>query len=348
MGIRSGHIISYENAQQRCKPREIERWAAGFQRMCPKEKMGYIEKQTFVKDVLGPTVPKELAERIFRVFASYSDSLSLRDFVCGMVIFLKGTPEEKAKFVFNVYDTEHSGFITKEDMARVLAAGSADAEKQQQAIEECLKSANAGKLTMKDWKKWVAENRDSGLPLTAWIYEKMEDDGYVSSSSSSEEESKKEVVENKKPVDLVNVTMFNMTEINFLSKQYNKLLEMRPYYARTKKGNFLDRSSIVKIISPPLPEQVARNFFAAIAKSGEDNIDFTEFVCGISKASRGTEKQRISFIFKIFDTDRDGKLSRLELQNMVQIIWHIEDNLVDSQKTKEDEEKKKGGTKRGN
>jgi len=175
MGSKSSHIIPYDIAIKRCTPRDIERWSSGFRRLCPKEKF-YLERQTFIKEVLGPNVPRELAERIFRVMATQGESMSEHDFICGMVILFKSTPDEKTKFVFNVYDSEYNGFITKEDMEKVIAGSGSGSEKKagKQLIEECFnQSANQGKLTLKEWKKLVTDNRFAKLPLMEWIhYEK--------------------------------------------------------------------------------------------------------------------------------------------------------------------------------
>jgi len=127
-------------------------------------------------------------------------------------------------------------------------------------------------------------------------------------------------------VDLLTATKFNQSEITFLGKHYDKLLEQRPYYARTKKG-LLDRSSFIRLFSPPLPEQISRNIFSAITKSGAEYIDFNGFVCGVNLCVDESSKEKLSFIFKIFDTDRDGKLKRKEFQNMIKIIWHIQNDL---------------------
>ena len=42
--------------------------------------------------------------------------------------------------------------------------------------------------------------------------------------------------------------------------------------------------------------------------------------CGISAACRGPLTERQKFCFKIFDRDRDGKLSKEELTAMVQAL----------------------------
>jgi Ca2+-binding EF-hand superfamily protein len=61
-------------------------------------KVQRIEKQTFVQDVLGPTIPPQIANRIFASFdRSGNGYLTWKDFLSGMVLLSKGTPDEKAQ-----------------------------------------------------------------------------------------------------------------------------------------------------------------------------------------------------------------------------------------------------------
>lgn len=50
-----------------------------------------------------------------------------------------------------------------------------------------------------------------------------------------------------------------------------------------------------------------------------------EMACGISAACRGPQTERQKFCFKIFDRDRDGKLSRDEVTAMVQALLLLRD-----------------------
>ena len=47
--------------------------------------------------------------------------------------------------------------------------------------------------------------------------------------------------------------------------------------------------------------------------------------CGISAACRGPQTERQKFCFKIFDRDRDGRLSNDELTAMIQALLFLRD-----------------------
>lgn len=51
--------------------------------------------------------------------------------------------------------------------------------------------------------------------------------------------------------------------------------------------------------------------------------------CGISAACRGPQTERQKFCFKIFDRDRDSRLSKDELTSMVQALLLLKDEEQD-------------------
>ena len=44
----------------------------------------------------------------------------MKEFWDVMAVLAKGTPEEKARFIFNIYDVSRTGFLTQEDLKTVL------------------------------------------------------------------------------------------------------------------------------------------------------------------------------------------------------------------------------------
>jgi hypothetical protein len=120
---------------------EWERYVKGFETIA--DGKGQIDKETFLDAVLGITVPREvsvwaccrghesdvltrcapqLSERIFHVFdTNHSGFIDKEEFLCGMAIFSHGKPEERIRFLFNVYDEDGNGTISRAEMARFLA-----------------------------------------------------------------------------------------------------------------------------------------------------------------------------------------------------------------------------------
>ncbi|CAO1387382.1 unnamed protein product [Diamesa serratosioi] len=63
-----------------------------------------------------------LMERIFCTWDKGFEGLPLRleGYICGLSVFLKGTPAEKTAFCFRVYDLNGDGFITRDEMFLLL------------------------------------------------------------------------------------------------------------------------------------------------------------------------------------------------------------------------------------
>merc|ERR1719322_268520 len=83
--------------------------------------------------------------------------------------------------------------------------------------------------------------------------------------------------------------------------------------AKSKSGKF-DLVTFTDIVSPPLPSRLVKGFFNAFDENCDGHIDFKELACGVSACGRGPVADQLKFCFKMFDEDRDGKLSRIELE----------------------------------
>lgn len=85
----------------------------------------------------------------------------------------------------------------------------------------------------------------------------------------------------------------------------------------------LDIESLTPLLCPPLPRTALSGFFAAFDENCDGHIDFKELCCGVSCSCRGPDVERTKFCFKIFDTDRDGILNSLEVEQMIQIMLSV-------------------------
>ena len=50
---------------------------------------------------------------------------------------------------------------------------------------------------------------------------------------------------------------------------------------------------------------------------GRGRVDFTDFMQGLSICVRGTEEQRLRYLFSLYDLKEDGLLDKTELISMV-------------------------------
>jgi len=63
--------------------------------------------------------------------------------------------------------------------------------------------------------------------------------------------------------------------------------------------------------------QMAARIFSVFDKDHNGHIDFNEFVVGLSVCCRGTFGERIKFLFRLFDVNGDGTISREEVKQIL-------------------------------
>ncbi|KAM5286297.1 guanylyl cyclase-activating protein 2 [Hipposideros larvatus] len=69
--------------------------------------------------------------------------------------------------------------------------------------------------------------------------------------------------------------------------------------------------------------QYVEDMFRAFDKNGDNTIDFLEYVAALNLVLRGTLEHKLKWTFKIYDKDRNGCIDRLELLDIVEVIYKL-------------------------
>jgi len=78
-----------------------------------------IDKETFLEYFPLPGI---MGERLYAVFdRDSSGGVDFQEFLTGMALIYRGTVEEKKKFLFEMYDLDGDGFVTREDLRTMLS-----------------------------------------------------------------------------------------------------------------------------------------------------------------------------------------------------------------------------------
>ncbi|KAH8842184.1 Calcineurin subunit B [Pyricularia oryzae] len=110
-------------------------------------------------------------------------------------------------------------------------------------------------------------------------------------------------------------------EVDRLRKRFMKL--DKDNSGTIERDEFL---SLPQISSNPL----ATRMIAIFDEDGGGDVDFQEFVSGLSAfSSKGNKEQKLRFAFKVYDIDRDGYISNGELFIVLKMM--VGSNLKDQQ-----------------
>ncbi|KAM7201813.1 calcineurin subunit B [Rhypophila sp. PSN 637] len=121
--------------------------------------------------------------------------------------------------------------------------------------------------------------------------------------------------------DIVQASNFDKNEVDRLKKRFMKL--DKDNSGTIEREEFL---SLPQISSNPL----ATRMIAIFDEDGGGDVDFQEFVSGLSAfSSKGNKEQKLRFAFKVYDIDRDGYISNGELFIVLKMM--VGSNLKDQQ-----------------
>ncbi|CAH0053401.1 unnamed protein product [Clonostachys rosea] len=121
--------------------------------------------------------------------------------------------------------------------------------------------------------------------------------------------------------NIVQGSNFDREEVDRLRKRFMKL--DRDNSGTIEREEFL---SLPQISSNPL----ATRMIAIFDEDGGGDVDFEEFVSGLSAFSaKGNKEQKLQFAFKVYDIDRDGYISNGELFIVLKMM--VGSNLKDQQ-----------------
>lgn len=114
---------------------------------------------------------------------------------------------------------------------------------------------------------------------------------------------------------------FDKEEVDRLRKRFMKL--DKDNSGTIEREEFL---SLPQVSSNPL----ATRMIAIFDEDGGGDVDFQEFVLGLSAfSSKGNKEEKLKFAFKVYDIDRDGYISNGELFIVLKMM--VGSNLKDQQ-----------------
>ncbi|XP_017341256.1 Kv channel-interacting protein 1 isoform X1 [Ictalurus punctatus] len=110
-------------AQTNFSKRELQELYRGFKNECP---CGVVNEETFIQ-IYSKFFPQgdasTYAHYLFNAFDSgHTGSIKFKDFVIALSVLLRGSTQEKLQWTFNLYDINRDGYINKKEMMDIVSA----------------------------------------------------------------------------------------------------------------------------------------------------------------------------------------------------------------------------------
>uniref|UniRef100_K3X2U7 EF-hand domain-containing protein n=1 Tax=Globisporangium ultimum (strain ATCC 200006 / CBS 805.95 / DAOM BR144) TaxID=431595 RepID=K3X2U7_GLOUD len=101
----------------------------------------------------------------------------------------------------------------------------------------------------------------------------------------------------------------------FGDEEMHLLRETFKGLANSSNGYAVDKETFLKCF--PMPGLLGERLFEVIDKDRSDSIGYNEFLHGVAILFRGSRKEKLKFIFDLYDLSRSGSISRHELVTML-------------------------------
>nr|XP_033777792.1 ubiquitin carboxyl-terminal hydrolase 32 isoform X1 [Geotrypetes seraphini] len=307
MGAKESRIgfLTYDEAVKRVTDIELKRLKDAFKRTCGLS--CYMSQQCFIREVLGDGVPPKVAEVIYCSFGGTSKGLHFNNLIVGLVLLTRGKDEEKAKYIFSLFSNESGSYVIREEMERMLSVVDGEVPL---SLKKCFSEGE--KVNYDKFRNWLLQNKNA-FTFSRWL---LSGGVYVTLTDDSDTPTFYQT--------LAGVTHLEESDIIDLEKRYWLLK------AQSRTGRF-DLETFGPLVSPPIHLSLSEGLFNAFDENRDNHIDFKEISCGLSACCRGPLAERQKFCFKVFDIDRDGVLSRMELKEMVVALLEVwKDNRTDA------------------
>ncbi|XP_056409752.1 guanylyl cyclase inhibitory protein-like [Hyla sarda] len=102
---------------------ELHEWYRKFVQECPSGLITLHEFRKYFCDCTVGNESSEYAEQIFRALDNNGDGIvDFREYVTAISMLANGTPEDKLKWSFRLYDKDKDGAITRSEMLEIMKA----------------------------------------------------------------------------------------------------------------------------------------------------------------------------------------------------------------------------------
>ncbi|KAJ2594951.1 Calcium-binding protein NCS-1, partial [Coemansia sp. RSA 1721] len=119
----SAEVLTELQSSTKFERKEIQQWHKGFLKDCPSGELNRTDFKGIYKQFFPFGDPSRFADYIFEVFdRNHNGTIDFTEFLQALSITSRGSSEEKLKWAFELYDINGDGYITKEEMLKIVDA----------------------------------------------------------------------------------------------------------------------------------------------------------------------------------------------------------------------------------
>lgn len=110
---------------------------------------------------------------------------------------------------------------------------------------------------------------------------------------------------------MANVTSMEKRELLQMQREFNEIAMRQGNSHTITKDEFEEALSRCNIVESD--SEILDRLFTMLDKTGDQQINFREFICGISPLITGTVEQKLHFAFEMYDVDGTGVVKEPEM-----------------------------------